>query len=296
MLLTFSACKSDLIEPHQIEESLKEKENIEETEEQEKEENKVILEAKNSNISIMVGERQKLFHNAESEKNIVYQSSDEKIVEVSKKGVIKGIGYGTAAVTATLGDSVCQWKVSVNSLERINEEAKKAYAEYLSKYEYTSEQSGQAHKGEPAWVEFALLDVNNDGIQEMFCTGESTDGGSWVSAWHTYIDDTLCYMGGGSRHTMYVFDNSIVAGEYATFAQICYYQYDVNWNAVVLADFVMDTSPEEFVPIYTVRGTVVSEEEYNKFLRENGLEVNKSIIEWLENTSSERQRVLGYAE
>ena len=65
-------------------------------------------------MTLIVGERSKL-KVKNTTKNVVWSSSNKKIVKVSKKGTIRGIKQGTATITAKVGNKKLTCKVKVKS-------------------------------------------------------------------------------------------------------------------------------------------------------------------------------------
>ena len=157
----------------------------------EKEEKKISIEltAQNPDVQLSVGEQNKLFYTSSNQDvEVKYVSSDDSVATVDDNGVVTAVGSGTATITASYNDASCEWTITSIPAEFA------LYKKFIEDKGYMA----QAYEGDiPTYndIQFAVADINNDGIYDLIIKSLDNNYGCVGNAnlFYTYKNGQVVY-------------------------------------------------------------------------------------------------------
>lgn len=146
------------------------------------------LVAQNPDVKLNVGEQNKLFYTANQDVEVEYTSSDDSVATVDRNGVVTAVSNGTATITASCDGASCEWTVTSIPTEFA------LYKKFIEDKGYMA----QAYEDDiPTYneIQFAIADINNDGIYDLIIQSLDNNYGCVGKAnlFYTYKDGQVTY-------------------------------------------------------------------------------------------------------
>lgn len=226
---------------------------------------------------------------------VTWTSSNKKVATV-KDGKVTGVSTGTATITAKAGRKKASCKVKV-TLSKKAKDAIHEYKKYLNKRKIKWDNKYADSK----YAKFMLVDVNADGIPELFI--DMLSGGnkfplSYAEDWqkiYCYNNEKIIEVGGGHNIISYYPLSGIVSVGTVLSApvadMICYYKISQNGKVSKIAyscDYAIDSYGDDYW-----WGKYVTKSEFNNILRKTvgkkKLEIKES--DWNANTTKNRKNM-----